>query len=74
MKPVKRENSNATNNTQVTGVTTSTAVTAGTHNTNKNNAFYNTQYKTGTTNKGGFFPAGSDNVSIKGNTEKTKTR
>mgnify|MGYP000663060728 CR=1 FL=1 len=41
---------------------------------NKNNAFYNTQYKTGTTNKGGFFPAGSDNVSIKGNTEKTKTR
>ena len=44
VKPVKRENSNTTNATHVTGVTASTA---GTYNTltNKNNAFYNTQYK-----------------------------
>lgn len=51
MKPVRRENSNTTH---VTGVTTSTAVTNGVNVSNKNNAFYNTQYN-GSGNQAGFF-------------------
>ena len=31
VKPVKRENSNATNHTHITGVTASTAITGGSH-------------------------------------------
>ena len=72
VKPVKRENSNATNHTYITGVTASTAITGGSHAQQmKQNAFYQTQYRAG--GKVGFFPSSMDN-GPKVYSDKTKMR